>query len=175
MTGLPRTHHGSTNGKPHRTGGSHLRLVSPDEAGTTRHPMDDAHGHTIGVRVPAEASQLIMLRALAETVCLTADFDVSMVTDIRVALDEVATALVSHRTPGTEISCDFTYDEQSIEVRINSVSQTDAAFRVASMGWHLLQAITDDLQTEVGPFDHHASGYPTQVRFTRNRDWLPLD
>ncbi|MFF2554760.1 ATP-binding protein [Nocardia sp. NPDC058058] len=126
------------------------------------------------MRVPAEASQLIMLRALAETVCLTADFDVSMVTDIRVALDEVATALVSHRVPGTELSCEFTYDELSIEVRINSVAETDAAFRVASMGWHLLQAITDDLNTDVGPFDHRASGYPTQVRFTRSRDWLPI-
>ncbi|MGW4121742.1 hypothetical protein [Nocardia sp. NPDC004711] len=49
----------------------------------------------VAVRLPADAGELAMLRALAETLMLTADFTIDVVTDVRVALDEVATALIA--------------------------------------------------------------------------------
>jgi serine/threonine-protein kinase RsbW len=55
---------------------------------------------TVGVRVPADLEQLLMLRALAETVSLIADFALDEVTDIRLALDEVATSLILDAVPG---------------------------------------------------------------------------
>ncbi|WP_228806575.1 hypothetical protein [Nocardia cyriacigeorgica] len=56
---------------------------------------------TVGVRVPAELGQLLMLRALTETVSLIADFALDEVTDIRLALDEVATSLILDAVPGS--------------------------------------------------------------------------
>lgn len=71
-------------------------------------PMTDTS--VVGIRIPAELGQLTMLRALAETVALIGDFALDEVTDIRVAVDEVATALIVAAVPGSGIGCDFDYD-----------------------------------------------------------------
>jgi hypothetical protein len=57
---------------------------------------------TVGLQVNAEFDELAMLRALVETITLHADFGVDEVTDIRLAVEEVATeALLDRRVPGT--------------------------------------------------------------------------
>src|SRR5690606_10181223 len=77
---------------------------------------------TVGVRVPAEHEQLVMLRALAETVALIADFGLDEVTDIRLALDEVATSLIAGAVAESTLSCDFDYDEHRMTVRVTSTA-----------------------------------------------------
>lgn len=124
---------------------------------------------TVGLRVPAELEQLTMLRALAETVALIADFALDEVTDIRVALDEVATALIVAAVPGSHIACDFDFDEQRMLVRVGGTAVDADALDENGFGWHVLDTITENLTAHRHPFDPAAGGYPVLVEFSRLR------
>jgi serine/threonine-protein kinase RsbW len=143
---------------------------------TTELAADGAAGSdpaTLGefrVRVPAVVSQLSMLRAVAETVLLTADFTLDVVTDVRVALDEVATALILAADPGRQIECELRYDARGTEVLVTLVARTDTALEDDSFGRHIVAALTDWLEAGCGPFDPELGGYPVTVRFGRQRD-----
>ncbi|TLG00242.1 ATP-binding protein [Nocardia cyriacigeorgica] len=121
---------------------------------------------TVGVRVPADLDQLLMLRALTETVSLIADFALDEVTDIRLALDEVATSLILDAVPGSELTCDFSYGDNRMTVAVSSVAATESVGEKHSFGWHIVRTLTESISTEQRPFDQNAGGYPTTARFT---------
>ncbi|NEW39772.1 ATP-binding protein [Nocardia cyriacigeorgica] len=121
---------------------------------------------TVGVRVPADLEQLLMLRALAETVSLIADFALDEVTDIRLALDEVATSLILDAVPGSELTCEFSYGDNRMTVAVISVAATESLGERHSFGWHIVRTLTESIVTEQQPFDDVAGGYPTTARFT---------
>ncbi|WP_282785350.1 ATP-binding protein [Nocardia sp. CC201C] len=123
----------------------------------------------IGIRVPADLGQLTMLRALAETVALIADFALDEVTDIRVALDEVATSLIIAAVPGSAIDCDFDYDRERMRVRVRAVTVDADTFDEGGFGWHVLETLTETIEAHRGTFDDKTGGYPTTVEFSRLR------
>lgn len=128
-----------------------------------------ARTNTIGVRVPAVYEQLIMLRALAETVALIADFGLDEVADMRLALDEVATALLRDAVPGSELECGFTYGESTMDITVSAVTLSEAGPDEHSFGWHIVSTLTDSVSTTTGPRDAASGGYPTMVRFRWSR------
>ncbi|WP_019930235.1 hypothetical protein [Nocardia sp. BMG111209] len=151
---------GSGSGPTHIDGGGPSR---PDGSGPT-------YLGEFRVRVPAVVSQLAMLRAVAETVLLTADFTLDVVTDVRVALDEVATALMLSADAGRELEFELRYDARGVEVRVSLVSRTEAALEDDSFGRHIVAALTDWLEAGCEPYDPALGGYPVTVRFGRQRD-----
>jgi serine/threonine-protein kinase RsbW len=125
-----------------------------------------AVGTTIGVRVPADLEQLIMLRALTETVALIADFAIDEVTDIRLALDEVATSLILDAVPDSILDCEFSYDGKQMLVHVASVAAVQSAVGEGSFGWHIVRTLTDSIAAAQEPFDESVCGYPTVVDFS---------
>ncbi|MFD0364861.1 ATP-binding protein [Nocardia sp. GCM10030253] len=120
---------------------------------------------TIGVRVPAEPEHLIMLRALAETVTLIADFAIDEVTDIRLALDEVATALIMDAVPDSSLDCEFRYADNQMFVHVAAVAAVPSSVGEGSFGWHIVRTLTDSVTVTQEPYDGAVSGYPTVVDF----------
>ncbi|MFR9751442.1 ATP-binding protein [Nocardia sp. 004] len=120
---------------------------------------------TISVRVPAESEQLAMLRALAETVVLMADFGIDEVTDIRLALDEVASALVLDAVDGSELECAFSFDGAAVVVRVGAITVSDNSPDQSGFGWHIVATLTDAVHASRGAYDAAAGGYPTVVDF----------
>ncbi len=121
---------------------------------------------TVGVRVPAEHEQLVMLRALAETVALIADFGLDEVTDIRLALDEVATSLIAAAVADSTLSCDFDYDEHRMTVRVTSTAATESFLDQEGFGWHIVRTLTRGVGVVQHPYDVARGGYPTDVEFS---------
>lgn len=121
---------------------------------------------TIGVRVPARLEQLTMLRALAETVALIADFALDEVTDIRLALDEVATSLILDAVSESAIDCNFTYDTNQMFVHVSSVTVSPSAVDGDGFGWHIVRTLTDSIAAAQSPYDGMLGGYPTIVDFS---------
>ncbi|MGY1896912.1 ATP-binding protein [Nocardia gipuzkoensis] len=121
---------------------------------------------TVGVRVPARLEQLTMLRALAETVALIADFALDEVTDIRLALDEVATSLIVDAAADSMIDCEFTYDTDKMFVHVSSVAATDSVVGRAGFGWHIVRTLTDSIAAAQGSYDSVLGGYPTVIDFS---------
>ncbi|MFI6217190.1 anti-sigma factor [Nocardia brasiliensis] len=121
---------------------------------------------TIGVRIPARLEQLTMLRGLAETVALIADFALDEVTDIRLALDEVATSLILDAVPGSQLDCEFTYDTDQMIVHVASVATSEQVVGQAGFGWHIVRTLTHSIAASQAPFDADVAGYPTVVDFS---------
>ncbi|MBH0781388.1 ATP-binding protein [Nocardia bovistercoris] len=121
---------------------------------------------TIEVKVPAQLEQLAMLRALVETVAFMADFAVDEVTDIRLALDEVATGLILDAAPDTTLDCQFSYsDATSMHVRVYAVSSAANPPSQDSFGWHIVRTLTRSVAATQTEFDAVRQGYPTVVDF----------
>jgi len=123
---------------------------------------------TIGVRVPARYEQLVMLRALAETVALIADFGIDEVADIRLALDEVATALMQDAVPGTDLDCALSYGEASMDISVSARTLTEDGPDRSGFGWHILTTLTDSVSITTAPRDA-TGGYLTTVQFRWSR------
>ncbi|MEU6585846.1 anti-sigma factor [Nocardia sp. NPDC046763] len=123
----------------------------------------------VALRIPADAGHLAMLRALAETITLAADFTIDVVTDVRVALDEVATTLIAAAVPDASIECEFRFDEQRVRVRVGTVTGSDAALIEHSFGWHFVETLTDSIAVSSAEFDVVQCGYPVVVELTRLR------
>lgn len=122
---------------------------------------------TIGVRVPARPEQLTMLRALAETVGHIADFAIDEVADIRLALDEVATALVLDAVPDSDLDCELDYGRDRMTVRVRGLTLSKDAVAQTGFGWHIVRTLTESVEAVQEPYDIAAGGYHTAVDF----DW----
>lgn len=167
MADLPRT---SRNGStPNGSASASWEAVYASAVPDSEVVPISGSARSVAIQVSAELTQLTMLRALTETVCLIADFTISAVTDIRIAVDEIATVLLLAAAPGAEIACELTYAETAMTVRIASVSDVPAPLDEHGFGWRMLHGLTDSIQTETHPFDPAVSGYPTTVIFTRSR------
>ncbi|MEU0539528.1 anti-sigma factor [Nocardia sp. NPDC005978] len=151
------------------TAGAHLR-VAPEPPQPA--PPPTPNYTEVAVRTPAVAGQLGTLRALAETVCLIADFGIDTAVDLRIAVDEVASALVRAAVPGTEIDCRFHCDDYSMGVHIHGVIDALSGFETDGVGWHMLRSLTDGVHVTTEPFDRALSGFPIAVRFSRTRGQL---
>lgn len=166
MTGQFRTRDTGKNRPRRGTAGAHLRVAPEPPQGMS----PPASNYTeVAVRTPAVAGQLGTLRALAETVCLIADFGIDTAVDLRIAVDEVASALVRAAVPGTEIDCRFHCDEQSMGVHIHGVVDALTDFETDGVGWHMLRSLTDGVHVTTEPYDRTLAGFPVAVRFARTR------
>lgn len=125
---------------------------------------------TVGLQVPAAPEQLTLLRALAETVTLLADFGIGEVNDIRLALDEVATVLIRAAAPGSRLDCELTYDDNELTVRVAGIAESQDALDDDGLSWHIVRSLTDSLNADQGGYAKPAGGYPTVVEFRRLRD-----
>lgn len=120
----------------------------------------------VGVRVSADLSQLTMLRALADTVALIADFGIDEVTDIRLALDEIATWLILDAAAGADLDCRFAYDNRCMMIRASTITRSADAVARTNLRWHFVMNLTDTLSAVQEPFDGSLSGFPTTIEFS---------
>lgn len=117
----------------------------------------------VGVQVSAQLAELAMLRALADTVGLTADFEIDEVTDMRMALDEIATGLILDAVPGASVDCRFAYDDRCMIVHISAVTRSEDALAQRNLCWPVVHDLTDTVHAVRFPFDGKRSGYPIVV------------
>ncbi len=57
----------------------------------------------IEIRLPADRSQLFLIRSLVTTIALRQDFDLDEVEDIKLAVDELCSALMTRAWPGAQL------------------------------------------------------------------------
>ncbi|MFD3746301.1 ATP-binding protein [Nocardia sp. NPDC058633] len=130
---------------------------------------DSTRATSTRVQIDADLGQIVMLRAVAETVALIAGFAVDEVADIRVALDEAATCLILDAVPDSQIHCEVVADGFRIRVAVNAICGSDNPVDTTGFGWHVMQSITDHLAADHAIYDRELGGYPAAVTFTQVR------
>ncbi|MGY0498136.1 anti-sigma factor [Nocardia sp. FBN12] len=130
---------------------------------------DSEHATAIHIQIDADLGQIVMLRAVAETVALIAGFTVDEVADTRVALDEAATCLVLGAVPDSQLHCDVNADGFRIRISVRGVCGDTEPIDTTGFGWNVMGSITDHLVTDHDPYDRGQGGYPVAITFTQVR------
>lgn len=131
------------------------------------------HGMTapttpVEVKVIAEFGQLPVLRAVAETVAVLADFTLDDVSDIKLAVDEVCSQLIKDAVGGAGLVCTFSVSAPTLEVVARADTVTDTVPDERGFGWHVLRTLTDDISVDRRPLGADGRGFRTTVTFAKS-------
>jgi serine/threonine-protein kinase RsbW len=112
----------------------------------------DAQEALIRIAVPARAEAVHLLRSVAASVGARMSMTLDDVEEIRIAVDEAATLLLtrSDRSEGSlelELTCTDTALSAAISLRPPGRELSEAELR-ASWPWRVISAITDEVSTE---------------------------
>lgn len=102
-------------------------------------------GAPVELKVVADADQLPVVRAVAETLAVLADFTLDDIADIKLVVDEVCSELISGAVADAELACSFVVSETGIRITTTSVVAEGRVPKPDSFGWHVLQTLTDSI------------------------------
>lgn len=102
---------------------------------------------TITLSVPARAEHTRLARLLAAAVATGAGFDIDEVEDVRIAVDELCSALVASAAPGSMLELTLRTDGDGLAVEGRTDATGDSATASAlldGLAAHVLAATADD-------------------------------
>ncbi|WP_072802501.1 anti-sigma factor [Rhodococcoides yunnanense] len=102
-------------------------------------------GAPVELRVIADAAQLPVVRAVAETLAVLADFTLDDIADIKLVVDEVCSELIAGAVRGSELTCSFIVSDGGMRIASTSTLVPDRVPKQDSFGWHVLQTLTDSI------------------------------
>lgn len=120
---------------------------SEAETGTPEDHDPDA----IDLRLAARLEQLPIIRSVAANLAIRADFDLDSIADLKLAVDEACSTLITRATPGAALSCRFVVHHS--EIRFWAVVRSDSDHEPSrdSFGWRVLTTLTDRAKAWVDP------------------------
>jgi serine/threonine-protein kinase RsbW len=99
-------------------------------------------------------TNLPIIRSLAASIAMRADFDLDSIADLRLAVDEACSTLITQGAPGATLTCAFTVSAEEIRFVVTVPSTSDTKPSSDSFGWRVLTTLTDRTATWVdGPDD----------------------
>jgi serine/threonine-protein kinase RsbW len=107
----------------------------------------------VNIRVVADKSQVPMIRAIAETLAVLADFSLDEVADIKLAVDEAAMTIIGHAGAGAELTVAFTTREHGFHAVVQSWLPQSNTLPQTGFGWHVLQTLTESVTVHEGDMD----------------------
>jgi serine/threonine-protein kinase RsbW len=128
--------------------------VSEHEPSTNEKPLP---GADVEVRIAAAPVHLSVLRAVAADLAMRADFTLDAISDLKMAVDEACSELISRSVPEAELVCRFTVEQEQIHFSAEAPTTSLTPPSRESFGWRVLTALTDNVNTWVvpGPGDSH--------------------
>jgi serine/threonine-protein kinase RsbW len=125
---------------------------------------DDPDG--IELRIGARLEQLPIIRSLAATVAIRADFDLDSIADLKLAVDEACSTLITRAIPGSGLTCRFLLRDDEIRFVGMATSASEAEPRRDSFGWRVLTTLTDEASAWVKP---NESGHVLHIEIIKRR------
>ncbi|HEY9310960.1 MAG TPA: ATP-binding protein [Williamsia sp.] len=108
----------------------------------------------VSIRVRAERSQVPMVRAIAETLAVLADFSLDEVADIKLAVDEAATSIIVCAAPEADLVVGFSTDVREFRAVVQSWVPVSKSLSQTGFGWHVLQTLTDTVTVQEGAVEN---------------------
>ena len=105
----------------------------------------------VELRMSADPTQLSVVRAVAADIAMRQDFDLDSIEDLKLAVDEACSTLISLAAPAAVLSAQFVVVEGSVQVSTKVSSQRSAPPDRDSFGWRVLSALVDSVTTWVAP------------------------
>jgi serine/threonine-protein kinase RsbW len=120
----------------------------------------------IELRLSPRAESIASVRTVAADVSGRADFDLDAVSDVRMAVDEACNQVARLADPNHLMRVEFEVGpDRCLRVVISARADTQlGGIDTSGFGWHVLGALTDELETESGAGEH---GDEVVVRLTK--------
>jgi serine/threonine-protein kinase RsbW len=99
--------------------------------------------------VPADPARLPLLRSMAAALAVALDFDLDTMSDLRMAVDELASTVVTRARPGSPVTCTFDAVDAAVTVTALATPGTDEPIDRGSFGWMVLTTLASDVTAEV--------------------------
>lgn len=123
------------------------------------------HDAWVELRVDAGADQLPVIRVAAESFGLLVGFDRDTVAELKLAVDEACSQLLSRvAAANAELVCAFSRDGDNT-VRVRASAPIDGADIGSGFGWHVLRTLTD----EASAFLEDGGAGQTVVEFVKRQ------
>lgn len=150
--------------EPIRWGGGHFMTRVPvlclkdcGYSGDMFEGTEDGSPEEIELRIAAVLTNLPIIRSLAASIAMRADFDLDSIADLRLAVDEACSTLITQGAPNSMLRCTFQVSQDEIRFVVTVPSTSDAKPSSDSFGWRVLTTLTDHTATWVdGPSDDSA-------------------
>src|SRR3954470_13346342 len=105
----------------------------------------------IELRLGAELTNLPIIRSLTSSIAMRADFDLDAIADLKLAVDEACSTLITRAAPNAALSCTFKVSKDEIRFVVNIRSTSDDRPSGDSFGWRVLTTLTDHAASWVEP------------------------
>jgi anti-sigma regulatory factor (Ser/Thr protein kinase) len=109
--------------------------------------MTERNAAAVEFRVAARLENLAVLRTVVGAVGMFSDLNLDAVADLRLAVDEACTGLIRSATPEATLVVIVDPREDVVVVEASTTCDADDVLTEDSLSWHLLSALTDDVQT----------------------------
>jgi len=118
---------------------------------------EDGSPEEIELRIAAVLTNLPIIRSLAASIAMRADFDLDSIADLRLAVDEACSTLITQSAPRSTLRCAFHVNAEEIRFVVSAPSTSDTKPSSDSFGWRVLTTLTDHTATWIdGPDDSDA-------------------
>ena len=113
---------------------------------------EDGSPEEIELRIGAVLTNLPIIRSLAASIAMRSDFDLDAIADLRLAVDEACSTLITQAAPDAVLTCSFRVNQDEIRFVVTVPSTSDVKPSSDSFGWRVLTTLTDHTATWVdGP------------------------
>jgi serine/threonine-protein kinase RsbW len=103
----------------------------------------DVSSDEIELRLGAELTNLPIIRSLTSSIAMRADFDLDAIADLKLAVDEACSTLITRAATDATLSCTFKVSKDEIRFVTSIRSADDATPSSDSFGWRVLTTLTD--------------------------------
>ncbi|RZQ62001.1 ATP-binding protein [Amycolatopsis suaedae] len=107
-------------------------------------PSDLGDRNDIEIRLGADLAHLPIIRGVASNIAMRADFDLDTIADLRLAVDEACSELITRATTGSSMRCRFTFDDDQLRFHGAVLSADRAVPDTGSFGWKVLTTLADE-------------------------------
>lgn len=119
----------------------------------------DGRADEIELRLGAELANLPIIRSLTSSIAMRADFDLDAIADLKLAVDEASSTLITRAVAGATLSCRFVVSKDEIRFVATVPTTNDAKPSSDTFGWRVLTTLTDHAESRVehgaGPAGQH--------------------
>jgi serine/threonine-protein kinase RsbW len=111
----------------------------------------DGSPDEIELRLGAELTNLPIIRSLTSSIAMRADFDLDAIADLKLAVDEACSTLITRAVPDAALRCTFMVRKDEIRFVVSIRSTSDTKPSSDSFGWRVLTTLTDHANSWVEP------------------------
>lgn len=145
--------------------------VSEFAAGKEAEPGSVADSDGIELRLPARLEHLPIIRSVAANLAIRADFDLDSIADLKLAVDEACSTVITRARTGAALSCRFLVDQD--EIRFAVVAPTTSSHEPGrdTFGWRVLTTLTDHATAwiESGESTRDGEGLLVHIELTKRK------